>query len=193
MCGRYYVDEDTANEIEHIVRSVDSGTIRNLSGDIHPSESATVLTGRKPSLTAEFMNWGFPGYQKKGLTINARAETALEKRMFRESILHRRCVIPARHFYEWDREKNKVTFFREKSTVIFMAGFYNCFQGQDRFIILTTAANASVERVHDRMPLILEKQELEEWVYDEKFLDYALHKDSPMLQQYQPYVQQSLF
>lgn len=193
MCGRYYVDEETANEIEHIVRSVDSETMRNLSGDIHPSDSAVVLTGRTPSLTSELMNWGFPGYQKKGLLINARAETALEKRMFRESILYRRCVIPARHFYEWDREKNKVTFFREKSPVIFMAGFYNCFQGQDRFIILTTAANASVERVHDRMPLILEKQELEEWVYDEKFLDYALRKDSPILQQYQPYVQQSLF
>ena len=193
MCGRYYVDEETANEIEHIVRSVDSGTMRNLSGDIHPSESAVVLTGRTLSLTSELMNWGFPGYQKKGLLINARAETALEKRMFRESILHRRCVIPARHFYEWDQEKNQVTFFREESPVIFMAGFYNCFQGQDRFIILTTAANAFVERVHDRIPLILEKQELEEWVYDEKYLDYALHKDSPMLQQYQPYVQQSLF
>ena len=47
MCGRYYVDEETANEIEHIVRSVDSRTIRNLSGDIHPSELAAVLTGRK--------------------------------------------------------------------------------------------------------------------------------------------------
>lgn len=193
MCGRYYVDEETANEIEHIVRSVDSGIIRKLSGDIHPSESAAVLTGRKPSLTAELMNWGFPGYQNKGLLINARAETALEKRMFRESILHRRCVIPARHFYEWDQGKNQVTFFREESPVIFMAGFYNCFQGQDRFIILTTVANASVERIHDRMPLILEKQELEEWVYDEKFLDHAPHKGSPMLQQYQTYVQQSLF
>ena len=52
---------------------------------------------------AEEMSWGFPQYQKKGLLINARAETALERKMFRDSVLHRRCIIPAKQFYEWDQ------------------------------------------------------------------------------------------
>lgn len=193
MCGRYYADEETVKEIEKIVRFIDGRQISHMSGDIYPSQAANVLTGRRQSLDAERMHWGFPGYQTKGLLINARAETVLEKRTFRESVLHRRCVIPAKHFYEWDKDKNKVTFLRKDTPVLFMAGFYNCFQGGDRFIILTTAANASMEKVHDRMPLILEKQELEAWVYDDSFTDYVLHKSSPMLQQYQPYVQQSLF
>ena len=79
------------------------------------------------------MQWGFPQYQKKGLLINARAETALERKSFRDSVLHRRCVIPARHFYEWDSDKNKVTFFRKDAAVVYMAGFYNRFGDEERF------------------------------------------------------------
>ena len=44
---------------------------------------------------------------------------------------------------------------------MFMAGCYDCFDGQDQFVILTTEANPSVKPVHDRMPLILERSELE--------------------------------
>ena len=58
---------------------------------------------------------------------------------------------------------------------------------------MTVPANASVAKVHDRMPLILERSEIEDWVYDNGFLDFALHKKQPLLQKYQPYVQQSLF
>ena len=74
-----------------------------------------------------------------------------------------------------------------------MAGFYNQFKGDDRFIILTTQANGSVSPVHDRMPLILEENELQDWVYDDKFLKFALHKTPPFLLSRQEYVQQSLF
>lgn len=63
-----------------------------------------------------------------------------------------------------------MTFLRKDEPVLYMAGFYNQFQGEERFIIITTQANASVKQVHDRMPLILEKNELEDWIYDDKFL-----------------------
>ena len=52
MCGRYYVDDDTAREIEKLVREVDSKVKNQGSMDIHPSESAVVLTGRRPVLSA---------------------------------------------------------------------------------------------------------------------------------------------
>ena len=208
MCGRFYVDEGTAREIEQIIRGVDLRIQKMRTGDIYPSQSAGILTcnsrqknplsagsaaENSPTLELTEMHWGFPQYQKKGLLINARAETALERKTFRESILHRRCVIPARHFYEWDSEKNKVTFFREDRPVLFMAGFYNRFQDEVRFIILTTQANASVSPVHSRMPLILDEGELEDWVYDDIFTEYALHKTPTELLREQEYEQQSLF
>ena len=208
MCGRFYVDEGTAREIERVIRGVDLRIQKMRTGDIYPSQSADILTCHSqqknplpassaaenpPALELTEMHWGFPQRQKKGLLINARAETVLERKTFRESVLHRRCVIPARHFYEWDSDKNKVTFFREDRPVLFMAGFYNRFQDDERFIILTTQANASVNPVHNRMPLVLDESELEDWVYDDKFTEYALHKTPPELWREQEYEQQSLF
>lgn len=207
MCGRFYVDEETAKEIEKIIRNVDLRIQKRHTGDIYPSQTAGIVAGKSipkklaasgsgveesPELHLEGMQWGFPQYQKKGLLINARAETALERKSFRDSVLHRRCVIPARHFYEWDSDKNKVTFFKEDRSVLFMAGFYNRFQDKPHFIILTTQANASVCPVHDRMPLILEENELEQWVFDDGFTEYALHKNPPALGREQEYEQQSL-
>ena len=208
MCGRFYVDEGTAREIERVIRGVDLRMQKMRTGDIYPSQSAGILTchnqqknplsagpaaENSPALELNEMRWGFPQYQKKGLLINARAETALERKTFRESVLHRRCVIPARQFYEWDSDKNKVTFFREDRPVLFMAGFYNRFQNEERFMILTTQANASVSPIHNRMPVVLDESELEDWVYDDKFTEYALHKIPPKLWREQEYEQQSLF
>lgn len=193
MCGRYYVDDETAREIERIVTKVDERNRQNKTGDIHPSDAATVIIGNSSKLGTKQMLWGFPQCQRKGLIINARSESVLEKKMFRESVLHRRCIIPAKHYYEWDAQKNKVTFYQEGAASLYMAGFYNYFQEEDHFVILTTAANASVCNVHDRMPLLLEKEEIEDWIYEEKFLKYALNKIPMMLKRYQEYEQQSLF
>ncbi len=208
MCGRFYVDEGTVKEIEQIIRGVDLRIQKMRTGDIYPSQSAGILTcnsQQKNPLPAGFaaenssalelteMHWGFPQYQKKGLLINARAETALERRTFCDSVRYRRCIIPAKHFYEWDSDKNKVTFFREDRPILFMAGFYNRFQNEERFMILTTQANASVNPVHNRMPVVLDESELEDWVYDDKFTEYALHKIPPKLWRKQEYEQQSLF
>ena len=60
-------------------------------------------------------------------------------------------------------------------------------------MILTTQANASVSPVHNRMPVVLDESELEDWVYDDKFTEYALHKIPPKHWRKQEYEQQSLF
>lgn len=193
MCGRYYYDETIAEEIGEIVEEIDRRILRQRTGDIHPSELAPVLCQSGGQAGARRMRWGFPQRQKSGLLINARAETALQRPMFCESVLHRRCVIPARHFYEWDAGKNKVTFSRENKKVLYFAGFYSCIQEEERFVILTTQANESVCAVHHRMPLILNENEWQEWIVDDHFLQYALGKTPDQLKQYREYEQQSLF
>lgn len=193
MCGRYYVDFQVAEEIEKFAPEWNRKLIAGAKKDIHPSEEALVLVCRGDDFSAEKMRWGFPGYQGKGLIINARAEGVLEKPTFRESIRYRRCIIPARGFYEWNRAKEKSTFYRKDSPVVWMAGCYREYQGELHFVILTTAANESVSCVHDRMPLILEQQEAEAWLSDEKVVEPLLRKIPVLLEREQEYEQMSLF
>lgn len=191
MCGRYYIDAGTAEEIAKVTGKTAPALDR--TGDIFPSRKAAILLGQEQHLQAAQMLWGFPGFDGKSLIINARSETVLEKRMFRDSVEHRRCVIPAKGFYEWNRDREKYVYEREDAPVLWMAGFYNRFQDQDRFVILTTAANISVSPVHDRMPLILERDELESWVLDNDAAGIILHKVPVLLKSGAEYTQLSLF
>ena len=112
MCGRYYIDDDTAREIEKLVRQVDekmrqapvAGSLVQAK-DIHPSEVAPVITAKGQHLCCRWQKWGFPGFHGKQLIFNARSESVLEKKMFRESVGKRRIVVPAAWFYEWNRNK----------------------------------------------------------------------------------------
>ena len=193
MCGRYYVDDETAREIEKLVRDLDRKLQIERTGDVFPAQNATIIKGQEHHLAAEQMRWGFPGFEKGKLLINARAESALERKTFRDSLQHRRCIIPAKGFYEWDKSKEKFSYERKDAPVLFMAGCYNRYQGEERFVILTTEANPSVAPVHHRMPLILDPEELENWVLDDKATEYILHKTPVLLRSSTEYEQMRLF
>ena len=192
MCARFFVDDGVMEMIREIAGTWDGAGALGC-GDVHPSQQAPVITGAQNKLSAERMAWGFPRYDGKGYVINARAETAGEKPMFRDSFLHRRCVIPAQRFYEWDPAKNMVTFRRPDAPVLYMAGIYDRFAGENRFTVLTTAANASVARFHDRMPVLLEREELEPWLFGRAAVPGLLNKEMPALSDWQENEQLSLF
>ena len=59
-------------------------------------------------------------------------------------------------------------------------------------MILTTQANASIEKVHDRMPLIMEREEILDWILDDRSIEYFLHKTPVLLDSWQEYEQQML-
>lgn len=216
MCGRFYIDDDTAREIERTVRKVDEQLkMQRMTGDIYPTQPAGVIqTAHKwgpheqsvlPAVPGELImtakKWGFPGMDGGRVIINARAETALERRMFRDSVLRRRIVVPASGYYEWNQSREKVTFTAGNpakghrpcaTSVLYMAGFYNRFGDEDRFVILTTAANDSVRDVHDRMPLILEADEVARWLQEDGQVEAFLHKKPKDLQRSQEFEQQIL-
>jgi putative SOS response-associated peptidase YedK len=192
VCGRYYVDDETAREIEKLVREIDSKIKReSLTGDVYPSSQAMVLVERDRQVIPAMQRWGLPGFQRKGVIFNARSETVLEKNMFRESILRRRAVIPCSGFYEWSKNREKAAFYREGFPTMFLAGFYNHGE-EDRFVILTTKANPFVAPVHDRMPLILEKSEIKDWLSDEEAFRHMLAERQIPLKRHQEYEQQQL-
>lgn len=102
MCGRYYIDDETSREIEKIIKDIDSrNSNKNYkTGEIIPTNTVPILVSQQESITPNLCIWGFPNFKNKGVIINARSETAFEKKTFRESLLSRRCIIPANGFYE---------------------------------------------------------------------------------------------
>ena len=141
------------------------------TGEIFPSNPVPVLMeAANHMLEAERMLWGFPNFRNKGVIINARAETATDKTMFRKNLQTHRCVIPSTGFYEWshEKEKTKYRFNLPESDTLYMAGIYNIFGKENRFVILTTAANESMAGIHNRMPVILSEDEIEKWILNEE-------------------------
>ena len=178
MCCRYYY-EDFEIELrelmkaERVVELPDFRYRETGVRDIRPSQSGVVLhnAGRSGEdkeclLGVSEMVWGFSNPAKKGLIINARAETAREKITFADSIAKRRCVIPASGFYEWDPYKARYRFTSPDGGLILLAGFYRREQGVPRFTVLTTEANDSMIKVHDRMPVMIGREEIRPWIED---------------------------
>lgn len=193
MCSRYYIDSDIENELEKVVNNADQQIGQNcFAGDIRPTDVAPVIEKTDHGLKLSTCKWGYPLAKGKNLVINARVETVLDKPAFQNGILYHRILIPASGFYEWNQLKEKNSFTRTDVATLYMAGFCDWFENERRFVILTTEANDSMVKVHDRMPLILEKEEIGDWFNNEK-MKTILHQVPTRLKRHAEYEQQSLF
>ena len=111
------------------------------------TNAAPILLSDGQKMTPKPMIWGFPSFKGKGVIINARGETALGKPMFRRSVLERRCIVPTTGFYEWDSQKRKYHFRLPGQDRLYLAGLWNVFQGEERFVVLTTAPNDTISHI----------------------------------------------
>jgi len=185
MCGRYaFFTDRELQEIDEIIEKISDDISRDKmkTGEIFPTNVAPVYVPHKDIVIPKLMVWGFPNFRNKGVIINARAETVKEKKLFGSSIRERRCIIPSTGFYEWDADKNKFIFNMPDSQMLYMAGIYNQFEGENRFVILTTEANSSIADVHDRMPVVVPKNRIEDWMMDADLVDNFLFGEHPSLQ-----------
>lgn len=140
--------------------------------NVAPTQVMPVVTQDGPHL----MRWGLiPKWAKDAKIgyslINARSETIFEKPLWKNLIVKQRCLIPANGFYEWQkRPDGKHPFFiHPADQVMFMfAGVWEVWRhnGVDAhtYSILTTAPNAQMGAIHDRMPVILEKTAHDAWL-----------------------------
>ncbi len=108
MCGRYSLfDEQDNAEIRQIIaevkRKYPDQPIR--TGEIFPTNTVPVLTADGASLTPNSLVWGFPKYTGSGMIINARAETAEEKKTFRGACLRTDVLYPAQAFTDGQKRK----------------------------------------------------------------------------------------
>ena len=181
MCGRYEFTKERSEELFQIAHEIDQryGAGSWSPGEIRPTNLAPVLVSEGTSIHPELQTWGYK--LPNSLVINARAETAAEKPMFRDSVASRRCVIPSSCFFEWDKGKRKFSFQLPGETALYMAGLYSIRDGMPCYCILTTATNESMREVHHRMPLVLHKEQLIPWLDDPGAAIEILKITPPML------------
>ena len=182
MCGRYafYEHQELSERLTNVAIDADFLQRFRPTWNAAPSQRLPVIVEDKDAGTPALrtMTWGLipkwtkPGEKPKVTPINARAETLTEKPMFRSLITSRRCVVPANGFYEWQRhERGKQPFFitRDDGQLMLFAGLYDEARSAEgdpleSYAIITTAANGRMSALHDRMPVILDPDDVEEWL-----------------------------
>ena len=194
MCCRYYYSDKIAYEVEDDLQ-LPSGELATREGDITPGMATRGIIRKKSNgsdIVLSDLFWGITSKDKK-LIINARAESVTEKPMFAESFGNRRCILPAAGFYEWDINKTRFMFKRTDEKPIYFAGFYDLSENRDSFVILTTAANASMKPVHDRMPVMIDKGNVRNYLKDSVAAIEMINEPMPELDRSSDYEQLSLF
>lgn len=153
------------------------------TGEIFPTDRAPVIIEKSGALKPQAVAWGFPNFRNKGIIINARAETVPQKPMFRKCLDFGRCIIPSSGFFEWshDGQKTKYQFNLPGISALYMAGMFQNFNNERRFVIITTAANNSMSEVHNRMPVVLNKEEKDRWMESPQEAAQILSEVPPML------------
>ncbi|AUI71915.1 SOS response-associated peptidase [Companilactobacillus alimentarius] len=182
MCGRYMFQPDKNPEIKRIYQLAVKAGYNPKVGEVFPTDETALIVAGKKQVDVIGMKWGFPGFKKGQSIINARSETVQNKSMFAQSFQKRRCVYPTTGFFEWSKSKQKYKFnFSNDPETLFIAGCYNYFDGVPQSILFTTQPNESMIQIHDRMPLILQKNQINAWIYDDKFAEQFLYQAMPKL------------
>jgi putative SOS response-associated peptidase YedK len=183
MCGRF-VQRYTWDDIQDLYE-LPGGPPPNLPAhyNIAPTDPAEVVRS-----TAEgarelvSVRWGLvPWWWKKPLkqlptSFNARAESVADKPMFRDAFKRHRCVIPASGYYEWlKRPDGRQPYYitATDGSVLSFAGLYDRWRNPETgeriasCTIIVTDANELTRPIHDRMPVVLNKADIRQWLNGE--------------------------
>ncbi len=182
MCGRFGLEASWQELFDYLdlVGSRQLGESMPPRYNIAPTQPiVTVSIGVGGSREGQLVRWGLvPSWVKDpkdfSLLVNARAETAIDKPTFRNAMRHRRVLIPASGFYEWQRygkgEPSQPYWVRPRD------GGMVCFGGLvetwcdpngseiDTGCIISTAANESFAPIHHRLPLVIQPDDFDRWL-----------------------------
>lgn len=175
MCGRYYIDgDDPSDALSRIMDELNrKKTPEGLktSGEIFPSDIVPVLANsRKGDVQPFAMRWGY-AFPNGRPIINARSETAAQKPLFRDGMRQRRCIVPASHYFEWERRgaaRTKYAIRPANADMLNLAGIYHLENHGGvivpAFAILTRDAAPGIAFIHDRMPVLLPPEAAADWL-----------------------------
>lgn len=192
MCGRYAYSADTDMVVDDFGIDEVAAELPPASWNIAPTDQVPVVLERmkddrddQPVRRLRPLHWGLvPSWAKDtsigARMINARVETVAEKPAFRTAFGKRRCLLPADGFYEWYDTGEKTSrgkpvkqpyFIRRTDTdLMAMAGLYEFWRdGRDgdwylSCTVITTEAVDDIGRLHDRMPVTLDRELWDQWL-----------------------------
>lgn len=201
MCGRYTItappDQLTMRFDAPFAAGADYAQRYNAA----PTQLLPVITNEAEREIA-MLRWGLiPSWTKaldnKYSMINARSETLLEKPSFKTALLNRRCLVLADSFYEWqkspdDKQKTPIRITVAGAQPFAMAGLWDRWRNPAgewirSFTVITTSANTTMAPIHDRMPVILSREEEALWLDAEA----GVSAWTSLLDQYDPAAMQT--
>ena len=168
MCGRYNFSKNSSSPmVQKVLETLQDRQIEVKTGEVNPGDVAAVIaSNRKLAPQAFGMKWGYKLPDGK-LIFNARSETAAQKAMFSDGMRQRRCLIPADCYYEWQKTaqgKQKYQLAPSDANGFFLAGIYRIEQGSAVFSVLTKEPVESIAFIHHRMPVILPREAMSDWL-----------------------------
>jgi len=178
MCGRFTVvkkAEDIANRFKVAIEEDIYREMYNAA----PSQNLPVITNKEPE-QLNFYRWGLIPFWAKDASIgykmiNARAETITQKSSFKNPFKTKRCLVVSDGFYEWKKTVNGKQPYRitlKDNSLYAYAGLWDTWKDKsgnliNSLTIITTTANDLTKDIHDRMPVMLEKDKERDWLNNE--------------------------
>jgi putative SOS response-associated peptidase YedK len=182
MCGRFTLTrrdfDKMARELDAEVRPEDAASYRPRY-NIAPTDAHWIVREKRERRELLPAKWGLVNSWAKDAKgaarqINSRSESAMKRPAFRDAFVERRCVVPADGFFEWigaKESRRPIWFHAPDGGLLLFAGLYESWLNPETtewmrsFTILTTEANDVVAPVHDRMPVIVPWEQVEEWIF----------------------------
>ncbi|MBS7472169.1 SOS response-associated peptidase family protein [Pseudomonas syringae] len=181
MCGRYSIYESMDHYLkelapeQQVINGYDLWPIERYN--VAPTTRVEIIRPTEAGLSVDKVRWGWAPFWAQGkrpAPINARVETVMTGKFFRELWPNGRALAPANGWFEWvkdpdDPKKKQPYFIRLKSQKpMFFAGLAKVHAGlepheADGFVIITAASDQGMVDIHDRRPLVLSPELAREW------------------------------
>ena len=166
MCGRYVVTKPVTKTTDLVKTTIKVEDRDNYNA--HPTQKLPIIKSYTNGRTLENCDWGLvPSWatDKKDFRplINARVETLMKKVSFKKLIQTSRCLVVADGYYEWRRENKEKTpyyFTRSDNSLIFFAAIHQ----NNQFCIITREATDKIKEIHHREPLILNEEQISNYL-----------------------------
>jgi len=197
MCGRFVSASSPGEIADYFGATAVAETLTEPNYNVAPTVDVPVISSHHGERELGLMRWGLVPFWAKSASIgnkmiNARIETVAEKSAFRNAVQKHRCIIPADAFYEWTAvpdpaakkpRKQPWCIQRTDGAPFAFAGLFSSWKDPDgdgswlrTCTILTGPANEAMQRIHDRMPVMLAPAMWDGW------LDPDDHDPAPLLE-----------